>query len=252
MFLGRFGFALIIGGLIATAALGCGSRAAVTSSTGAADTSQSTGTRLASVSTAAVCSSVSTTNTTQSAGVDLDSVPTAAVDYIAEVYSIGGQSGLSDLVVSGVVSRMDEPRWNSPDGKQWREQNEASLPLVYETFYVEPIEVLKGTPKWGTPVAFRVWVNTTEGAPTLAVGDRVVAFGELFAEPAGSKAVYQPADAYWLTGNNYGLWVERGGLYRNEGGMTGVTGGALTLKDLGGRIVSALGATTTVTSMRSQ
>jgi len=144
------------------------------------------------------------------------------------------------------VTKIDQPRWNSADGKQWSPRNEESTPMVYETFYVEPSDVLKGTPKWGAPVAYRVWINTDWGAPSLAVGDRVVAFGEVFTSPAGSEAVYQPADAYWLTGDINGLWVEKDGRYQNQGHMTDEMERSLTLKGLEDRILSAIGVTTTV------
>lgn len=93
----------------------------------------------------------------------------------------------SDVVVWGTVIEVSPARWNSTDGLEWHGTSEADMPIVYTTFLVEPREVLKGTPAWGTPVAFRTlggffgdgdrMVGNTGEFANLSVGDEIVVMG---------------------------------------------------------------------------
>ena len=66
------------------------------------------------------------------------------------------QTQETDLIIVGEIVQIDPSAWNSPDGEQWQPPEEATLPIVYTTFYIKPTQVLKGEPQWGVPVAFRV------------------------------------------------------------------------------------------------
>ena len=154
-----------------------------------------------------------------------------------EYLTIERQTELSGIIIVGQVVRVDTPKWNGSGGKQASRFSCASWdPTVYATFYVEPSQELKGEPKWGTPVAFRVEGVVTESETTdefvatlpsvedsslvtrIGVGDTVVAFGEVAADRYGG-GVYEPADAYWLTMGDSSLWSDEGGDFFNHGLM---------------------------------
>lgn len=120
----------------------------------------------------------------------------------------------ADIVVFGTVTRVDPGRWNSPDGKPWTPPSESDIPSIYRTFYVEPIEILKGEPKWGTPVAFQV-TGGTEGVVDgpVAVGDKVLVIGFDY-EAHGSSLygqVYWKKDAYFPMHMEFSIFVEKDG-----------------------------------------
>jgi hypothetical protein len=158
----------------------------------------------------------------------------------------------SDIIAEGEIVKIDPPRWNSPDGEQWRPREEQTLAVLYTTFYVEPTAVLKGTPEWGTPIAFRIQNAVVGSDADLAVGDRVVAFGASDGR-YGPGAVYQPAGAYWLTNDNNSIWIQEGrtGVYRNQGYTKDPAEASLSLEEFEARIAalpsSAGGAGTTTT-----
>ena len=110
---------------------------------------------------------------TSTSGTRLSGPPmTAAASWDPDYLTIEKQMELSGIVVAGTVVKIDAPRCNSPDGKEWSPPEDQTLPIVYTTFYVEPAQILKGTPEWGTPVAFRVTGNTQEWDLQLSVGER--------------------------------------------------------------------------------
>ncbi len=145
----------------------------------------------------------------------------------------------SDIIAVGEVVKIDAPRWNSPDGEQWRPHEEQTLAVLYTTFYVEPTALLKGTPKWGTPIAFRIQNGVVEGDADLSLGDNVVAFGASDGR-YGPGAVYQPAGAYWLTNGNNSIWIQEGGtgVYRNPGYTEDPAEASLSLEELKARIAA--------------
>lgn len=119
----------------------------------------------------------------------------------------------ASIVVYGTVTKVDPGRWNSRDGKRWTPPTESDLPVIYRTFYVEPIEILKGAPKWGTPVAFMV-TGGTEGvvAGPVAVGDRVLVIGrDLLAEGGLFGNVFWKEDAYFAQHMEFSVFVEKAG-----------------------------------------
>ena len=135
-------------------------------------------------------------STASSGEIDLGPLPTVFIEYDLPRMTIEDWTNASDLVVAGTVVKVDPPRWNSDDGKPWKPRGEDDpMAVVYQTFYVQPEETLKGAPQWGTPVAFRaVWWNSPSGGGPLSVGDLAVAFGQPDPEPQGG-GVDQPEDA---------------------------------------------------------
>ena len=142
-----------------------------------------------------------------------------------EYLTVERDTELSEIIVTGRVVRVDPAKWNGPHGRMAGRFSCASWdPMVYATFYVQPEQVLKGTPKWGTPIAFRLsgaitgsgttdafiaTLTTTEDdagpATRLAVGDTVVVFGQVATGRYGG-GVYEPDGAYWLTMDDSSLW----------------------------------------------
>jgi len=135
------------------------------------------------------------------------------------------QTQEADLIIVGEIVQVDPSAWNSPDGKQWQPPEEVTLPIVYTTFYIKPTRVLKGEPRWGVPVAFRVTGPIAPPADnalglssrlSMGVGDKIVAFGGL-EDRYGPGGVYKPAEAYWLTMEENSIWTEQDGNYVNKG-----------------------------------
>jgi hypothetical protein len=139
--------------------------------------------------------------------------------------TVARQTQEADLIVVGEVVKVDTSMWNSPDGKQWTPDEKETLPIVYTTFYVKPTQVLKGEPKWGTPVPFRVTgtivapsadSQSTSSRLGLGVGDTIVAFGSI-EDRYGTGGVYKPAEAYWLAMEENSIWTEQDGQFVNKG-----------------------------------
>lgn len=70
----------------------------------------------------------------------------------------------AELVITGLVVRVDPVRWNTPDGQRppkgsplWTSNSKEYQALPYVTFYVSPDENLKGTPRFGSPVAIMTY-----------------------------------------------------------------------------------------------
>jgi hypothetical protein len=76
----------------------------------------------------------------------------------------------AELIVYGTVVKVDPARWNSVDGRPPAPDDN---PVIYTTFYVQPSEV-RGTPRFGTPVAMMVPYHDK----LLAEGDEVLVFAE--------------------------------------------------------------------------
>jgi len=117
------------------------------------------------------------------------------------------QAKYSEIIVYGTVTSVAPGRWNSSDGKVWTPAKETDTPVIYGTFYVEPIQVLKGEPRFGTPVAFMI-PGGTEGVigGPVAVGDRVIVFGRYMQQLYGD--VYWDREAYFPQSMEYSIYVE--------------------------------------------
>ena len=177
-------------------------------------------------------------------------VPTTTQEWDPDALTIEKQVGYSAIIAVGTIVKIDESRWNSPDGEEWRPREEETLPIFYTTFYVEPTELLKGTPEWDTPIAFRVTGRTTEGDLHLSEGDKVVVFGASD-QRYGTGGVYEPADAYWLTMENNSAWVEEAGVYKNQGRTKDPAEAALSLQALKVRVAGfTSGETSTSTPVQ--
>jgi hypothetical protein len=161
-----------------------------------------------------------------------------------EEWDLHQQTADSAIALLGKVVKVDPSLWNSPDGKAWSSPAGGIEPAVYTTFYVAPEKVLKGSPAWGTPVAFRVTgghistsstatqTSTVEaGTLILKVGDRVVVFGTT-APRWGGGGDYRPASAYWLTLENSSVWKETDGQFDFQGVTNGMGQDRLSLDAL--------------------
>ena len=176
--------------------------------------------------------------------VELGPMPSVLIEWDYPNMNIEHWTNASDLVVLGTVVQVDTPRWNSGDGRSWNPRRATQEAVVYQTFYVEPEETLRGAPQWGTPIAFRaVWWNSPTGGGRFTVGDRVMAFGYQSTELYGG-GVYQPADAYWLISGGNSLWVEEDGRYFNQGVVGDQDEMVLELDELKARIREGGGPTT--------
>ena len=118
------------------------------------------------------------------------------------------QAKTADIVVYGTVTKIDPGRWNSVDGKAWTAANDASAPVVYTTFYVEPITVLKGKPSFGTPIAF-MSPGGTEGRTdgSVEIGQEVIVFGDYNQALYGD--VYWNKEAYFPQTIDYSIFVKK-------------------------------------------
>lgn len=122
----------------------------------------------------------------------------------------------ADLIVYGKVVQIDPARWNSPDGNAWKPKDPSgmSVPATYQTVYVQPTEILKGTPKWGTPVAFMVVNDGTPGSSprAVAVGNAVLVIGQDYMSEGGLYGkVYWKDDAYFAQDSYTSIYVMMGG-----------------------------------------
>ncbi|MBU2601745.1 MAG: alpha/beta hydrolase [Actinobacteria bacterium] len=72
-------------------------------------------------------------------------------DWAADVKELADHLGLGRLHLAG------------ESGGEWDpDENSLDTPVVHTTFHVEVEKLLKGTPKWGAPVAFRILGGATE------------------------------------------------------------------------------------------
>lgn len=163
--------------------------------------------------------------------------------YDPEALTLKNLVKQSDIVVVGKIVKVDPARWNNAANTEWTPtQGTDNLPLVYTTFYVEPEQILKGTPKWGEPIAFRTVGGTATGMDTpvdrvetgnlsLRVGDRIFLLGTS-KQFYGSEPVYQPADAYWLTLDENGVWALQDDEFVNQGFTKNANEKKMKLKDI--------------------
>lgn len=176
--------------------------------------------------------------------VELGPLTTAAIEWDLPNMTIDHWANAAEVVVLGTVVKIDPPRWNTRDGRPARQGGDDPERIVYQTFYVEPSETLKGRPQWGTPIAFRgVFWNSPTGGGRFAVGDTVVAFGYLDPKLYGG-GVYQPAEAYWLISGQNSLWVKEDRNYVTQGTVGNRDEQSLDLDELKGRIREGGGPTT--------
>lgn len=150
----------------------------------------------------------------------------------------------AQVIVWGRIHKVEKPRWNSPDGGEWRGQTEADLPIVYTTYVVEPVEFWKG-PEGVESIRLMVPGGiAADGASTrsdegllgagLAVGDEIVAL-------AGSKPQYGPTgeDSFWLLHGGSSVFRRKGGLFERLEPVTGdPSGNMFTLEELRGLVRS--------------
>lgn len=133
------------------------------------------------------------------------------VDWID--FPLDGQEH-AEIIVYGKVTKIDPGQWNSPDGKWWEPDDPSgmSMGIIYRTYYVEPTEVLKGTPKWGTPVAFIVEGGTEgETIGPVWVGDTVLVLGADYADTGVYGKVYWKENAYFSMAGDTTVFVLRDG-----------------------------------------
>jgi hypothetical protein len=113
----------------------------------------------------------------------------------------------SQLIVHGTVTKVDPVRAGSGD---------VANPCI--VFYVEPQEVLKGSPRFGSPIAFALYAPVqatatssvqTAGRSPVAEGDEVLLFSyasdKELATSSGARGAYFP-------------WNDRCGLFLPDGG----------------------------------
>ncbi len=113
--------------------------------------------------------------------------------YDKDAGNVSTQTAHSDIVVVGKVVKIDPARWNSPDGKYWIPPDPV-VPWLFRTFWVEPTEVLKGSPTDSGPIPFFL-VDGVEGVADgpVDVGETVLVFGY---ESEQNTAT----DGYWPIG----------------------------------------------------
>ncbi len=123
--------------------------------------------------------------------------------------TVAGQTAYSDVIVVGEVVKIDPARWNSPDGKSWIPADPLVIPWVFRTFWVQPIEVVKGRPTISGPIPFFVHGGTEgEASAPVDVGETVLVFG--WVAPKNTAT-----DGYWPEG--YLAIVDEYSIYRPEG-----------------------------------
>lgn len=129
----------------------------------------------------------------------------AAIDYKAPQ----SPDWSAELIVYGEVVKVDPARWNTPDGRQptHAPRSADDNPVIYTTFYVQPTE-MKGTPRFGTPIAIMVPYHDE----LLAEGDEVLVFAE-YGETWGPGTWKQ--DAYFSVEEARGIYMKVGEQYPN-------------------------------------
>jgi hypothetical protein len=127
-------------------------------------------------------------------------------NYIQDVLEPSWQVRYSTLILWGTIVDVLPSRYNSPDGKPWKPDENVTLPIAYTVVLVQPQEVLKGSPV-SIPVAFR-WEGGAFGPGTdaglqlaadtgLEPGDQVLVFGT-DSHRYGPGGTYEPK-GYWFT-----------------------------------------------------
>ncbi len=166
------------------------------------------------------------------------------VEYDLASMTIAAQAQASDICVVGRVVGEDPARWNSPDGEKWSPPEDEATPIVYTTYYIEPAEILLGSPSWGAPIAFRgIGGTLADGSvfrvepwsSSMSVGQEVIVFGR--AESYyGPEAVYVPAEAYWLTGS---IWIRQTDAFLIQGHAQNEDERSLTLDQFRAKLAAA-------------
>ncbi len=134
--------------------------------------------------------------------------------YLGGTFTLPAQVGFADIIVYGVVTDVLPGRWNSPDGTQWQGPNDASTAsVIYRTFYVEPIEILKGQPAFGAPVAFMAEGGIKgEISGPVNTGDTVLVFARY--EPNAYGGTWL-TDAYRSTHGEWSIFKETDSVLTN-------------------------------------
>ncbi len=134
--------------------------------------------------------------------------PGMEIDYDPYFLTVVGQTEHSDLIVVGEVVQIDPARWNSPDGKRWIPEDTLVVPLIFRTFWVQPTEVLKGSPTASGPLPFFVHGGIEgEASAPVDVGETVLVFGR---EAPKNTAT----DGYWPEG--YQAVADENGIYQPD------------------------------------
>ncbi len=127
---------------------------------------------------------------------------------IIEYKSMPAPDWNAELIVYGKVVKVDPARWSTPDGQPRDSRSDASaFARIYTTFYVEPTEI-KGTPRFGTPVAIMVEFHDK----LLAPGDEVLVFAEYYEEWRSEHGTWNP-NAYFSEVR--GIYMKVGEEYLN-------------------------------------
>jgi hypothetical protein len=168
-------------------------------------------------------------------------VVTVSKIYAEDFLKTPKQFASADVVVVGTILKVDTARWNSSDGAEWMPDESVAMPVPYTTFYIQPTQILKGTPKWDAPIPFRIEggafgpdaAKATQFAtdlPKLQPGMVVIAFGK-DEQRYGKGAVYSPS-AYWLLSSSYSLFENRDGNFVSVSGVETPGIGSVTIAQL--------------------
>ena len=169
-------------------------------------------------------------------------------DYDPAYLTLAKQAEISDICIAGKVVGENPARWNSPDGNEWTPDEEVTLPMVFTTYYVEPTEVLFGTPAWGTPVIVLAVGGVLPDGTTYAAngvvspmetGQEVILFGTA----KNYHGPYVNTAAYWLSVDNNSVWVKQGDRYVCQGHAEPPENRSLTLEEFETRLAAAMPGT---------
>jgi hypothetical protein len=147
-------------------------------------------------------------------------------NYIQDVLEPSWQVRCSTLILWGTIVDVLPSRYNSPDGKPWKPDENVTLPIAYTVILVQPQEVLKGSPV-STPVAFR-WEGGAFGSGTdaglqlaadtgLEPGDQVLVFGA-DSHRYGPGSTYEPKGYWFTTDPSISVFKRRGVAFASQTG----------------------------------
>jgi hypothetical protein len=123
----------------------------------------------------------------------------------------------SELIITGYVVKVDPARWNTPDGQrsashmQFTPDGHEYQSFTYVTFYVHPEENLKGSPRFGSPIAIMIYDLGGRDTGPLDEGDEVIVMTQYEKQPPGNWK----EDAYFLSEWDLGIYMRVGDEYLN-------------------------------------
>lgn len=174
-------------------------------------------------------------------------------DYDPAYLTLAKQAEISDICIAGKVVGENPARWNSPDGNEWTPDENITLPMVFTTYYIEPTEVLFGTPAWGIPVIVLAVGGVLPDGSTYAAngvvspmetGQEVILFGTT----KNYHGPYVNTAAYWLSVDNNSVWVKQGDRYVCQGHAEPVVNRSLTLEEFKTRLAAVAPTTSSTAS----